>query len=197
MRNLWELALKQRLLTNAKRAMHGFGSSSACSLCGHGYKDVLHIIRDCNTAKGFAVDGRCMRGHNGEWIIGFAKYLGNCIVLEAELWRILDKLNLILDRCFEKILIQTDNIDAINAILEDSLGSSNSTLVSKIHLILRKMEQWKIQYVPREENLIVDYLAKSVRTKRLGLRLFEYPPLRFRVLRKVNSGLKGYVSFDQ
>ncbi|KAK5833400.1 hypothetical protein PVK06_017225 [Gossypium arboreum] len=127
--------------------------------------------------EGFTADGGCVRNHNGEWINGFAKYLGNCIVLEVELWGILDGLNLILDRHFEKILIQTDNIEAINIILEDSSGSSNSSLVRKIHLILRKIEQWKIQYILREENLIADCLAKSVHTRRLGLRLFENPPL--------------------
>ncbi|MFQ6626513.1 hypothetical protein Gotur_006448, partial [Gossypium turneri] len=38
-------------------------------------------------------------------------------------WGILDGLNLILDRHFEKILIQTDSIEAINVILEDSSGT--------------------------------------------------------------------------
>ncbi|MBA0803499.1 hypothetical protein Gohar_013706 [Gossypium harknessii] len=197
---IW-LALKQCLLTNANRVRCGFGSSSACGLCGHDYKDVLHILRDCNAARGiwdklipqqdlsvfysrslldqmrnnfqshfsswdgtdwpclfeiimwriwknqnlfdegFAADGGCVRDHNGEWIIGFAKYLGNCTVLETELWGILNELNLILDRRFEKILIQIDSIEAINVILEDSSRNSNSALVRKIHLILRKMEQ--------------------------------------------------------
>ncbi|KAG8486209.1 hypothetical protein CXB51_019502 [Gossypium anomalum] len=128
--------------------------------------------------EGFAVDGGCVRDHNGGWIIGFAKYLGSCTVLEVELWRILDGLNLILDRHFEKILIQTDSTEAINAILDNSSGSPNSALVRKIYLILRKMKQWKIQYIPREDNLIADSLAKSVRTRRICLRLFENPPLR-------------------
>ncbi|MBA0562374.1 hypothetical protein Golob_007422, partial [Gossypium lobatum] len=82
------------------------------------------------------------------------------------------------DRRFEKILIQTNSIKAINVILEDSSGNPNSALVRKIHLILRKMEQWKIQYISIEESLIIDSLAKSVHTRRLGLRLFEDPLLR-------------------
>ncbi|MBA0863674.1 hypothetical protein Goshw_024275 [Gossypium schwendimanii] len=35
--------------------------------------------------EGFVVDGGCLRDHNGEWIIRFAKYLGNCTILEVEL----------------------------------------------------------------------------------------------------------------
>ncbi|KAA3474605.1 RNA-directed DNA polymerase (Reverse transcriptase) [Gossypium australe] len=90
--------------------------------------------------EGFAASGGCVRDYNSEWIIEFAKYLGNYIVLEAELWGILDGLNLILDRRLERILIQTDSIEAINVILDDSFGSSNSSLVWKIHLILGKMK---------------------------------------------------------
>ncbi|MBA0792230.1 hypothetical protein Gohar_016746, partial [Gossypium harknessii] len=38
-------------------------------------------------------------------------------------------------------------------------------------------KQWKIQHLPREGNSITDSLAKSIRTRSLGLRLFEDPPL--------------------
>ncbi|KAH1105925.1 hypothetical protein J1N35_009693 [Gossypium stocksii] len=61
---------------------------------------------------------------------------------------------------------------------EDSSGNSNSVLVRKIHHILKRVKQWKIQYIPKEKNLIADSLAKSVRTRRLGLRLFEDHPLK-------------------
>ncbi|MBA0654102.1 hypothetical protein Goklo_021177, partial [Gossypium klotzschianum] len=178
---IW-LALKQRPLTNAERVRCKFWSSSACSLYGHGYEDVLHILRDYEEQflepffilgwnrlamslwdyrvvyleeskpihfpstdglvrfdEGFAADGGCVRDDNGEWITGFTKYLGNCTVLEVKLLGILDGLNLILDRHFEIILIQIDSIEAISVILEDSLGNSNSALVRKIHLILRKI----------------------------------------------------------
>ncbi|MBA0632684.1 hypothetical protein Godav_001378, partial [Gossypium davidsonii] len=68
------------------------------------------------------------------------RYLGNCIVLEVELWGILDGLNLTLDRCFKRILIQTDSIEAINAIMEDSSENSNSTIVKRIHHTLKRVK---------------------------------------------------------
>ncbi|MBA0851881.1 hypothetical protein Goshw_028210, partial [Gossypium schwendimanii] len=43
-----------------------------------------------------------VRDQNGRWIIGFNRYLGNCIVTEAKLWGILGGLKLILDRIFER-----------------------------------------------------------------------------------------------
>ncbi|MBA0782856.1 hypothetical protein Gotri_000677 [Gossypium trilobum] len=47
--------------------------------------------------------------------------------------------------------------------MEDSSGNSNSAIVRRIHHILKRVEQWKIQYIPREDNLIADSLAKTVR----------------------------------
>ncbi|MBA0742372.1 hypothetical protein Gogos_015437 [Gossypium gossypioides] len=105
----------------------------------------------------------------GEWIIGFARYLGNCTVLEAELWGILDGLNLILDRRFENILIKTDSLESLNAIMEDTSGNSNSAIVRRIHQTLKRVKQCEIQHIPREDNLIADSLAKIVRTSVTGL----------------------------
>ncbi|KAG8500610.1 hypothetical protein CXB51_004315 [Gossypium anomalum] len=112
--------------------------------------------------EGSAADGGCVRDHKGEWIIGFARYLGNCTMLESELWRILDGLNLILDRRFENILIQTNSIEAINAIMEGTLVNSKSTIVKRIHQTLKRMKQWEVQHIPKGDNLIADSLAKIV-----------------------------------
>ncbi|KAH1107228.1 hypothetical protein J1N35_010996 [Gossypium stocksii] len=128
--------------------------------------------------EGFAAAGGFVRDHNDGWIMDYCRYFGNCSVLEAELWGILDGLNLILNRRFVRVLIQTDSIEAINAIQEGASGTSNSTLVKRIHLILNMVQQWRIQHISREENLVVDSLAESVRYRRLGLRLVEDPALR-------------------
>ncbi|KAA3486170.1 reverse transcriptase [Gossypium australe] len=47
---LW-LVANQRLLTNSERVRRGFGQSSACSRCGHDVEDIMHVLRDCQTAK--------------------------------------------------------------------------------------------------------------------------------------------------
>lgn len=41
-------------------------------------------------------------------------------MMEVELWGILNRLNIFLDKNFEKILIQTDSIEAVNVIQNDS-----------------------------------------------------------------------------
>ncbi|MBA0801443.1 hypothetical protein Gohar_011809, partial [Gossypium harknessii] len=51
--------------------------------------------------EGFAVVRGYICYHNGGWIIEFCRYLGNCTMTEAELWEILDGLNLLLKRGFD------------------------------------------------------------------------------------------------
>ncbi|MBA0725033.1 hypothetical protein Golax_021662 [Gossypium laxum] len=103
---LW-LALKQWLLTQVKRLKHRVGSDARCSICCYELEDVLHVIRDCGTAKdvwsriilpqkeayffsGCSVAGEVLRDHNGKWITGFNRRLGKCSIFEVELWGILD-----------------------------------------------------------------------------------------------------------
>ncbi|XP_012487833.1 uncharacterized protein LOC105801034 [Gossypium raimondii] len=54
--------------------------------------------------------------YNGVWIFYYNRYLGMCMVLDAELWGILDGLHLILERGYGSILIETDNLKMVNAI---------------------------------------------------------------------------------
>ncbi|MBA0871855.1 hypothetical protein Goshw_000613 [Gossypium schwendimanii] len=54
--------------------------------------------------------GGLLRDHNGNWIVGFTRYLGNCEVIDSELWGILDGLRIALDRGYQKVIIRTDNL---------------------------------------------------------------------------------------
>ncbi|XP_017604367.1 uncharacterized protein LOC108451147 [Gossypium arboreum] len=202
---LW-LAFKRHLLTNSEMTMRGIGNSSACGFCGlrmcYMYSEIALLLESFGTNlfqkkdypnsnwvslrtdglvrldEGFAAAGSFVSDHNGGWIMGFCRYLGNCTMVEAELWGILDGLNLILDRRFERLLIQTDIIEVVNAIQESSSRNSNFAIFRRFHLILKMVKQWRIQHIPREENLVVDTLAKSVRSRRLGLRLVKDLPMR-------------------
>ncbi|KAH1048050.1 hypothetical protein J1N35_038834 [Gossypium stocksii] len=127
--------------------------------------------------EGFAAIGGYICDHSGGWIIEFCQYLGNYTVTKAELWRVLDRLNLLLERQSDRVSIQTDSIEAVNIIQDVSSENSNSTQIRRILQVLNMFKQWKIQHLPREENSIVDSLAKSVRIRSLSLRLFEGPLL--------------------
>ncbi|MBA0637113.1 hypothetical protein Godav_000079 [Gossypium davidsonii] len=52
--------------------------------------------------EGFATAEGLARDHNGRWIIGFGRYLGNNRVREPELWGILDCLKLIMIKALKE-----------------------------------------------------------------------------------------------
>ncbi|MBA0854853.1 hypothetical protein Goshw_005905 [Gossypium schwendimanii] len=66
----------------------------------------------------FAAGGGLLRDHNRTWIVGFTRYLGNYEVIDSELWGILDGLQITLDRSFWKVIIRTNNLEAVNLIHE-------------------------------------------------------------------------------
>ncbi|MFQ6644079.1 hypothetical protein Gotur_029925 [Gossypium turneri] len=104
--------------------------------------------------EGFATVRGFVSDQNGSWIIGFSIFLENYTVMEAELWGILDGLKLILDRGFERVLIQADSLEATTAIQEGAFGISNSTLLRRIDQILIKVKPWRIQHIPGRKTLL-------------------------------------------
>ncbi|KAH1082910.1 hypothetical protein J1N35_022671 [Gossypium stocksii] len=122
----------------------------------------LNTNRLVRIEEGFTTAKGLMRDHNEMWKIGFSRYLGNYRVPELELWGILDGLKRIIDKSFERVLIQTYCLEVINTIKEGSFEDSNSTLVRRIHQLLKMTKHWKIQHIPREENLIANNLVRMV-----------------------------------
>ncbi|MBA0818870.1 hypothetical protein Gohar_021894, partial [Gossypium harknessii] len=65
---------------------------------------------------------------------GSVKYENGSVAARgiAELWGLLDGLGILMDRGYDHVLIQTDNLEAIKAIQESPIGGSSSTLIRKI-----------------------------------------------------------------
>ncbi|MBA0869940.1 hypothetical protein Goshw_005574 [Gossypium schwendimanii] len=168
---LW-LALKQRLLTNAESTIRGICIDPAYGICGHESEDLLYTLSDCTTVNDIW-NHLIPPDQNGEWIIGFNKYLGNCTVFDSKLWGILDSLKLALDQRFENVLIQSNSLVAINMIKDGIYGNSNSALVRRIHTILKLLNLWSLQHISREDNKLVDKIVKVVQDRKTYLRLME------------------------
>ncbi|MBA0782812.1 hypothetical protein Gotri_000636 [Gossypium trilobum] len=124
----------------------------ACRICGHEYENMLHVLRYCNTARdirnkliqidgsirakdAFAATSGILRDQSRRWIIGFNRYLDNCVVLDSKLSGISDGLKLALDG--KRVLIQTDSLEAVNIIQVSDHESSNLALVMRIHSLLK------------------------------------------------------------
>ncbi|MBA0729930.1 hypothetical protein Golax_025451, partial [Gossypium laxum] len=104
--------------------------------------------------------GGVVKDQFGDWLVGFNHNLGVCLVFNVELWSIWNGLFLLQEKGYVKALIQTDCLEALNAIQDGYLGISNSILVRQIKLMLQYKEHWIVRHVPREKNQVVDHLAK-------------------------------------
>ncbi|KAH1089304.1 hypothetical protein J1N35_016561 [Gossypium stocksii] len=68
--------------------------------------------------------------------MGYKRFMGECSVFDAELWGIIDKLDLIQDRQYVEVMIQVDSLETVKAIQNPSSTASNSTLIRRIHQLL-------------------------------------------------------------
>ncbi|MBA0765641.1 hypothetical protein Gotri_014801, partial [Gossypium trilobum] len=60
---------------------------------------------------GNAATGGVARDRNGNWIVGFNRFLGVCSPFEAEVWAILDGILILLNKGYKQIIIMTDNLE--------------------------------------------------------------------------------------
>ncbi|MBA0862367.1 hypothetical protein Goshw_007648 [Gossypium schwendimanii] len=74
------------------------------------------------------------------------------IVLLLMLRGILNGLTLLIDRGYNRVLIQTDNLERVQVIQEKIANESNSALVRRIHHLLRHFSHWQIGHISREDN---------------------------------------------
>ncbi|MBA0671925.1 hypothetical protein Goklo_024049, partial [Gossypium klotzschianum] len=62
-----------------------------------------------------ALGGGIVRDKVGNWIFDFNRFLGTCLVFEVELWGILDGLDILIDRGYDNVLVQTDSLEVATA----------------------------------------------------------------------------------
>ncbi|MBA0706328.1 hypothetical protein Golax_018445, partial [Gossypium laxum] len=97
---------------------------------------ILHIDGVVKTIAGFAAVGGVARNQNGDWILRFNHYLGDCSVFDAEFW------------------------DVANTFQNRQLTDPTSALMRRIYQILETMDQWKLRHISRERNQVVDCIVK-------------------------------------
>ncbi|MBA0813945.1 hypothetical protein Gohar_027759, partial [Gossypium harknessii] len=102
---------------------------------------------------------RGMYGKQG-WLLGvvigvhFRRWIES-LSSEWSPWavNIFNDLVLLIDRGYDNVLIQTDNLEAVKVIQERPPNGSKSTLIKRIHQLLSQMiEHWHIRHISREDN---------------------------------------------
>ncbi|KAH1048233.1 hypothetical protein J1N35_039017 [Gossypium stocksii] len=116
--------------------------------------------------------------------MGYNRYLGKCTATVAELWGIWDALLLLQKQGYDKVIIQSDNLENVITIGASKPDDPKSSLIRRIHQFLAFEEKWSLNYIPRESNRVTDALAKMALARSETLQIFEEPPLEIQVLLK-------------
>ncbi|KAL4272876.1 hypothetical protein GQ457_13G021790 [Hibiscus cannabinus] len=129
-----------------------------------------------NLADGKASIGCVIRDEHGNWIRGFARNVGRCSVLFAELWAVHDSLVQAWYLDFRRVIIETDCLEVIRILTRSSRALVGNNLVESILLWTRKEWQLVFRHVPRHENSLADRLAALGRSASCnGLSLLSPP----------------------
>jgi ribonuclease HI len=68
--------------------------------------------------------GEVLRGSDGEWLGGFAKFIGRRCAIEAEIWGVLEGLQHARRLNFRKVELNVDSLLVMKTINSDKSGSS-------------------------------------------------------------------------
>ncbi|KAH1098440.1 hypothetical protein J1N35_015361 [Gossypium stocksii] len=174
----------------------GLGHSTSCTLCGGTIEDLPHALRDCPFAKevwmlvlpeqlkqrivvrdtGLGATGGIASNKKGNWIVGFTRFLGVCSPFEAEVWGILDGILILLNKGYSRIMILNDNLEAVQTLSNLNMEDSGISILRRTQCIMKPEGVWKIKYIPRTHNLVVDSLAKLSLAWKSSLQILNEPP---------------------
>ncbi|XP_016684024.1 uncharacterized protein [Gossypium hirsutum] len=125
-----------------------FKSKQGSSLIVNSDDNWVFLSTDRAVARdsGYAATGGVARDRDGNWIVGFNRFLGVCSPFEAEILSDMD--------------------------LEDS----GITVIRRTLRILHSEGEWRIKHIPRNHNLVADCLAKHNLSWKSSLQVMDEAP---------------------
>ncbi|KAL4369220.1 hypothetical protein GQ457_05G009730 [Hibiscus cannabinus] len=124
-----------------------------------------------------ATAGGVLRDENGAWIFGFARKLGVCSSLIAEIWAVHNYLLHAWRLGFRMVELETDCLEVERILLGKSKVLPGNAIVADIREMFDRNWVVKISRVSRNSNKVADALAISIRDDPVGVRFFDLVPL--------------------
>ncbi|KAK4255866.1 hypothetical protein QN277_008804 [Acacia crassicarpa] len=122
--------------------------------------------------------GGLIRDDSGKWISGFARKLGRCSAIQAELWAVISGLELASGLQIQNIIVESDSSAVVELMHKLIVGEDTEvSLLTEIRWALNLFKRIKISHVYREGNSCADALANySFVQKELKV-IFALPPV--------------------
>ncbi|KAH1089602.1 hypothetical protein J1N35_016859 [Gossypium stocksii] len=127
----------------------------------------LNIDRAVYLDSGLATARGVVRDKAENWIADFHRFLDKCS-------GILDGLKLVQRKGHDQVVTFSDCLKVVKAIIGSSSTNSNSALIRRIHNILSQENQWTLRYISREQNQVIDYLAKQALIEKADMQVFDF-----------------------
>ncbi|KAK5783335.1 hypothetical protein PVK06_037843 [Gossypium arboreum] len=125
---------------------------------------------------GAASVGGVLLDQNRNWIFSFNRFLKKCNIFDVELWGILDSMIMAFSNGFNRVVIYIDNLKVAQTLLDNLLGDSSITILKRVQKVMNTEEHWLIRHVVREDNRVIDYLAKLSLERRKNLQIYDECP---------------------
>jgi len=90
---------------------------------------------------GYAATGGVARDRDGNWIMGFNRFLGVCSPFEVEVWGILNETLILFNKGYRRIIIMTDNLEIAQILTDMDLEDSEIIVLRRTHRILLCFEE--------------------------------------------------------
>ncbi|GMI85510.1 hypothetical protein like AT4G29090 [Hibiscus trionum] len=112
-----------------------------------------------NITNGLATIGGAIRGDQGEWLVGFNRFLGRCDIVTAELWAIKEGIGYARYFGFNKVVIESDCAEAVRMVLGRVISNKENALLSDIKESLRGDWEVVLRHIDRSANTVADRIA--------------------------------------
>lgn len=140
------------------------------------------IFRDSSVGLGFNSNsiacGGIIRDSSGNWIAGFACYIGNGNSLLAELWGI--KLGICLANSINCpfLIVESDCSCAVNLINDSNIAATHHYLpiINDCRSSLAACEEAEVKHIWRQRNFCADSLANYAMKTLCSFTVFMHPP---------------------
>ncbi|KAK8507926.1 hypothetical protein V6N12_025040 [Hibiscus sabdariffa] len=95
----------------------------------------------------------------GQWLLGFARFVGRCDVLVAELWGIHNGLLRAWGLCYPRVELESDCLEAVRILTSSLDALVDSALVTSIKELLVQECRVVVCHVGRSINRVADMVA--------------------------------------
>ena len=126
----------------------------------------------CSRAGG----GGVIRDSQGRWISGFMIHIGACNAIGAELWAVLQGLQLAWSQHFLQVIVEVDSAVVVGRLNQSSICEGiHANLVFACLDYLKREWSIKVIHTLREGNFVADKLANEALLHPIGVQVIHAP----------------------